>query len=488
MLRRRLFAVISLTVAVVVARGASHADWGLYANTPERQAIADYALPNLEVPGWLAGSDVTFVGPSGPVLTDSAVFTYAERYDAGGSRVGNQVIAYNLQTGAELWNCPVDLAAFDSWSSPGVDVGNNAVLIGSGVNVYSIDATSGAINWTTGLARGIVNASICVADNGMAYITDYEGMGTGGSIYGINLDHANPDHNAGDIVWQVAIGGTSGNSVAYHDGVVYVGCVGADAWPNNRGALYAFNAATGDEIWQADLSSILNGGEGFFGGCTYVDGYVFAATYEFYTQATMVAVHADDGAVMWSVDSERTDSIPLVVDDTIYLSAGIEGFGSHPRVQAFGFDMSAPEGSRVWELWDTYDDTGGALVVGGWTHMPVYYGATLYAGAIPTGGDYWGPYTDLYMLDTSLTPSDPGFISDHIAGMGSTPAIDWEGNLYTYGEDGLHRLNTPEPGTLAMVAIPMVLAYAHRLRRRKRHTTSPALGPPHTSDAGQERQ
>jgi len=148
--------------------------------------------------------------------------------------------------------------------------------------------------------------------------------------------------------------------------------------------------------------------------------------------------------VVWVAPCERSASIPVVTDDgRIYLSAGLAGFGSAVKVQAF-----QDHGQSVALLWDTHADTGGELVVGGWTHQLVYARGYLYTGTPRDEPDnYFLPYTDLYILDASTTPDDPCFIVAHCHGTGGSPAMA-DGTVYSIGEDGLLAFE-PSPACLA---------------------------------------
>ncbi|MEE8169849.1 MAG: PQQ-binding-like beta-propeller repeat protein, partial [Phycisphaerae bacterium] len=237
----------------------------------------------------------------------------------------------------------------------------------------------------------------------------------------------------GDIVWAELIGSSSGATPAYHDGVAYVATrSGPDGAPA-VGTVYAFdvNASAGLRLlWSVGV------GDEFFGGVTYAGGFVYAASYDFDgsdDNSQLVKIRAADGVLQWIVPCERTSSIPIVCGDRIYLSAGLFGFSSAPKVQAFRDD-----GTTAVKLWDTYVDTCGALLVGGWTHQPARVGNTLYVGLVPSSG-LFGPYTDLFLLDLTLTPVDAGFVMQQRSGFGSSPALS-DGRLYTIGAGGLNAL------------------------------------------------
>jgi hypothetical protein len=126
-------------------------------------------------------------------------------------------------------------------------------------------------------------------------------------------------------------------------------------------------------------------------------------------------------------DTERTSCVPAVVGDKIYISGGFEGYGSRPKIEAY-----QDHGLTVTKLWET----GSEMFVGGWTTQPVYANGKLYIGSIASGGNYFGTYTDLYILDVSYTPDDPGFIIDTYSGGGNSPAVTYN-SIYTIGYDDI---------------------------------------------------
>lgn len=427
----------------------AHADdWLQHAGGAARTSAAQNAPRDLTALLWTCGADgggepIAFEGPSSPVVFNGRIYVNA-RFYSGAVHSHNKLVCVDAATGHLEYETPIARAASNSWSSPAVDARHGTVLIGSGNTVHAIDAASGGVMWATPLSRNIVNASVVIADDldfGRALITDFDGAGTGGSLYCLNTsphDAADNPYEPGEIVWIEPLGGTSGNSPAYVDGVVYVASVTGTASPGypDVGQVYAFDVSAPEALrrrWSIGV------GEGFFSGVTVAGGSVYAASYDAFggqNNSTLVKIRASDGELIWTVAAERTNSIPVVDGDRIYLAAGIPGFGSVPKVQAF-----ADFGASAVKLWDTFADTGGALLVGGWTHQPVLSGGVLYCGKIPAGNVFFGAYTDLYMLDLSRQPGDSGFIIDHRSGVGSSPAIV-DGRIYSIGPTGLSAIAT----------------------------------------------
>ncbi len=420
--------------------------WSHYAGDVSRSAAAPDAPTDLSAILWVAAQDpagnpIAFEGPSSPVIWNGRVYVNA-RHLEDSIYVANKLVALDEASGQWLWEALVEKPAFEFWSAPAVDVVNEAVLLGTGDKLYSIDATTGALNWAAQLDRIVVNASPAVPatlNPGRAFITDYDGFGASASSYCINTSPFSAIDNPyqlGDIIWQEPIGGSSGNTPAYDDGVVFV--ASSRGVSDSSGHIYAFDvdAPAGERLlWQWSLPN----NEGFFGGIVYHDGSVYAASYDFNgggDNSTLVKIRATDGVLQWTVPCERTDSMPIVSENMVYLSAGIPGFGSAPKVQAF-----QDHGTFAIKTWDTFVDTAGGLIAGGWTHQPVLRGDVLYVGRIPDNPLSFGAYTDLFLLDTTKSPADPGFVLDQLSGTGSSPAVSG-GRIYSIGPEGLYAIAT----------------------------------------------
>lgn len=437
-----------MILALVTGAAATFAhadDWLHYAADARRSGVAPGAPDAINASLWSVsqyppGSPIAFVGPSSPVVFGGRVYANA-RYFEGSLHVHNRLIAIDTATGGVLWQTLVDKSVLDSWSSPAVDEVNGLILLPTGAKLNAIDAETGALHWATPLNRSVVNASPLVMPDAIAsraFITDFDGFGQSASFYCINTSPyhavANP-YEPGEIVWTEPIGGASGATAAGEDGLVYVASISYDEQSCFEfGAITAFDVAAppgSRRLWTTCA------GTGFFGGVTLANGSLYAASYNLSgsgDNSLLVKLDATTGQVIWTIPCERTSSIPVVAGDRVFLSAGIIGFGSAPKVQCFRDD-----GPSAVKLWDTFVDTGGTLVLGGWTHQPMWSDGVLYVGKFPTGGGFFGAYTDLYALDVSRLPSDPLFVRDHRTGVGSSPALA-DGRLYSIGPAGLTAL------------------------------------------------
>jgi len=455
-----LLVTVSLFAAVLVLGilipNTAQADWPQYGGDG-RQSSAAVGAPALLHTTWAAttdlhGEQLIFEGPSAPAVFDGRVYGYAKQL-TNGIFTASKLVAIDAVCGDVVFETPLARGQFDSWSTPAVDVMHRTVIIGSGANLYAIDADDGSIVWETSLLRTVVNASaLIVGPNNQRriFITDFDGFGQSASLYCVNasaFDAVENPFQPGEIIWTESIGGASGATPAFtDDGLVVLAGINApiDAPGITNGHISAYHPAApaGSRLaWRFQLSSIGVANEGFFGGVTINDGFVYAASYDINgsgNNSNLIKLDATDGSLAWSVACERTNAIPIVGDNgRVYISAGLDGFGSTPKVQAFD-DLGASAGLA----WDTAVDSGFTLSVGGWTHQPVLSGDRLYVGTIPGGFPFFGAYTNLSIIDVTLSPSDPDFVIASASGFGSSPAV-CNGRLYSIGQTGMFEIGVP---------------------------------------------
>ena len=455
------------TVVVLVGLAASQTlgeseDWTHLGRDASRQSIAVDG-PNTLDAGTLAwevttdpqdpNRQIAFEGAAGPVLYAGKVFAYARCAEEPNSKVA----AWDAESGRLLWSTLIDQARDGSCSTPCVDTRHNSVLIGSGARVFALDANDGSPVWRSPaeLDGPVVNASICTALDlpyGRAFITDTSyGTDDGqGHLYCINVDANEPNnpYEPGEVLWRYHLGGTLGNSPSYVDGFVYVA--------TSDGRIYAFDANATSEpnepIWTApspdwtaaDANNRIVGQ--FWSGVTVTpEGFLYAATYNYslatgQNNSTLVKVDCNDGRIVWTAAVERTDTIPVVVGEMIFVSGGVPGdFSSKPKVQAFR-DL----GDKAELMWDTSVDLPG-IAVGGWTAQPSYAPGKLYVGAQDQPYDaLWRPNGNnyLYVLDVTRRPSDEGFVISQVDGCGNGPVVTHD-SVYSVGPNALMKFHQP---------------------------------------------
>lgn len=452
--------------------------WSTLAGDASRTSTRATSLPTFAIPRWTLsqttlGQPIRFIGPASIV---ASTLPTPRIYTTGIINNQAHAIAVNADTGLIAWTTPIPALILDSYSAPALDHHLGIVLYSSGTTITALRLSDGSLAWQAPLIGAPVNATpIITTDLGSrnrAFTTDYGGFGGSSLLYCINVSPHHPTINPyqpGEIVWSAPIGSSTGASPTYHDGVVYVTSTGLDS--TSFGEIRAFDART--TITPAPLWTFTNTiAEGFFGGLTIRESttstqpngqptiHLYAATYAFFGQtssANMVKLNARTGALVWSVPCNRTESIPIPLDDgRIILSSGVQGFGSVPMVQMFQ-DL----GSTATQLWNTAAstwtdanqngvmDVGEFLLIGGRVMQPVLLRSTistprLLIGANAGAGNPPGPGTVMYELDLTLTPNQPGFIVQQSTSMGSSPGLLGAG-AYAHGTNGLAALGTLPP-------------------------------------------
>ncbi|MEM1184282.1 MAG: PQQ-binding-like beta-propeller repeat protein [Planctomycetota bacterium] len=443
---------------------------------PSDLSIAEWVFPASDL---AVTEDIRWVGDSGPVVVDRLVFAVSRPNNQGSVA---KLWAIDRAEGTLVWSKDVPSQINDSWSTPTIDRGNATLIYGTGSQgfdqsgrVQARSLLSGDLLWEAELEKDIVNATpLVTTDRGSAdraFITDFEGFyagGQGGVLYCINVDPfdaATNPYEPGDIVWRAPLfDGASGATPAYDGERVYVATAGDFGPPAVGGQVIAFDPAaidaTGAELWRTPIG----GNDGFFGGVSVAGGYVYGATYDFFgttTSARLLKLNAETGSIVWETASNRTDSIPVALDDgRIALSTGIPGFGSLPALQLFddlGTSASLLDDTSV----ATWQDDGDGLIelgefeiIGGWTHQPhvvldhpFTQGPVVFVGsiAVPAAGQFFSGYTRLSMVDLAAPFGSPGSVLSVYEGAGSSPAVSGP-NLYTIGETGVVGIGAYCPG------------------------------------------
>jgi hypothetical protein len=317
-------------------------------------------------------------------------------------------------------------------------------------------------------SAGNANSPVLTTDRGPAdrvFITDFNGGGSSGRLYCINVDPfeaASNPYVPGEIVWSTVIGGTSGNTPAYAEGVVYVSTNGRYVPPpgtNEPGSIYAFPADATSEpapLWV--YSNVVE--QGFYGGVSVAPArapgqnpMVFAATYAFtdtgvLSSSNLVKVDGRTGELVWSVPCNRTSSMPVPLPDgRIVLSSGVRGDAFRSALSVAMYQDLGAVGQLLWEsavaTWNDSNvngriDEGEYTAIGGWTLQPLvtqFAGRTVAAlGVLPENA--LAHPQELLMLDLDRSPGDPAFITERVSGAGGTAALVGT-SLYSIGEAGL---------------------------------------------------
>lgn len=203
------------------------------------------------------------------------------------------IVAYDRESGQERWRLPIENGA-----EPSATLIRDRLFVGaSDGNFYSIEASTGTIQWTFGTKSE--NLAAPILDEGVVYF-----------LAGNNVFYA-LDAATGQQMWlysrqdtsQFAIRG--GSQAALSNGVLYIGF--------SDGSLVALNAKTGASLWEVqlnrnkrfrdiDATPVLDGNN------IYIAGY----------DDKLYCVSADKGEVLWRVDGGSYSGVTIVGDKILY--------------------------------------------------------------------------------------------------------------------------------------------------------------------------
>ncbi len=470
--------VILATVSRASAQPSPSAfEWPSLGGGAARSSLAVPGVSaSLGSPRWVrsqmpSGEPIVFAAASGvvgSVVGPSRVF-------AMGTVAGQpRVIAIDAESGGVVWVAGVPALQLGSWSTPTLDAKRGTVLVAAGSSLIALRQSDGSQAWRVDLSGAPVNVSPVVTDDlgpaDRALVTTDGGFGGPSWLVCINVserDQVSNPFDPGDVVWSSAIGSSVGATPAYLDGVAYVASTGLDGF--GVGEIRAFDVRTRttspEPLWL--FTNVI--AEGFFGGvCVREDSLgggaggsaisVYAASYAFFgglDSSNVVKLRAMDGTLVWSAPSNRTSSIPVVLDDgRVLVSTGVWGFGSVPSVQLFS-SAGAPLWDSATATWSDANsnnaiDVGEFTALGGWNTQPVLMRddaggpARAIVGTISLGGG--GPngaYSPLAMLNLGVAPGVPGFVLWQSPTAGATSAVLGGGGsggragVYSVGPSGL---------------------------------------------------
>ncbi|WP_137285095.1 outer membrane protein assembly factor BamB family protein [Halorussus salinisoli] len=235
------------------------------------------------------------------------------------------VLALDDATGDERWRYD-DFGEKDNVDSS-IAVADGRVYFGGESAVYALDADSGSVAWSREISTH-PDSSPAVVDGTVYYGAPFDG-GEGGDPARLwALDAA-----TGETSWTAGIEDANlRTSPAVADGTVYVAassmrvCAGVggtgteDGESNcsgqNRGQLYAVDAASGDRQWTAEFRTDARSSPAVAGGAVYVgnDDGISAVT--------------TDGESLWRIsfegdreDGPYVDSSPAVADGRVFVGA-----------------------------------------------------------------------------------------------------------------------------------------------------------------------
>lgn len=459
-LARPVAGIGAFLLSATIASAQVDNGWAQYhgGNSFAGAASAGPDLRTYTTPRFQVGADLGAAGfganSSSPIVMNNKVFAYS----ASGA-----VSAFSEIDGSSLWSTPIEGAAFGSWSSPSADPASNSVFMGSGSNVYRLDANTGQKIWSSQLTEyggtgetyaQVVNSAptivpgIGLNGQGIVYQQTYGSFGGGTRLHAFNVAD-------GSTAWTHDTPGQGQGEVAYNptNGLVYMPANGQGSWSSGRGGITALNAATGAVAWNsADSYDAFS-----FGGIAYdaANNRVVAGGYSFYDYAGMLVVDGNTGATISYTGDDLApsgDYRPTIGNDNLIYITGAE-FQDGPFIMAF----NAVTGQEVWRVGGAEDPWGG------WTHSLVY------ASDIGDGTDV------VYAADQTWTIGNRYGMFDADTGellklldFGGGPGALANGNLYVLTNEGqlvaYGPAVVPEPSCLAL-ALGAVFALRRRSRR-----------------------
>ena len=281
-------------------------------------------------PGSVAGLNLAWASPTwssiyaSPVVVDGVAYTPSST---------GYLYAFSAAYGNQLWATPIGGTYLSS--SPAV-VDGRAFIGSDDGNVYAIDVANGNVLWKF-QTSGPVYASPAVA-GGVVYVGSWDA-----NLYAL-------DAKTGKVVWQQHAVYPVRGDAAVSNGIVYLA----------NDMLYAFDAATGNQIWVAF--------PWWWSGIGAYTASVFK---------DRVLVGADDGSV-WAIDALSGGVIWAA--STTYGTGGISSIptiDSRLRLVYVG----ATDGSLY-----AFHLASGALMwssyLGGWVNSAAAANGVVYAGAL----------------------------------------------------------------------------------------------------------
>ena len=215
------------------------------------------------------------------------------------------LMALDEHTGATVWSADitgtygVGYAAYDS--------GKVFVVNFDGL-MKAFDAPTGGLLWSVSLPGQYAFSSPPTAVNGVVFTG---GAGSGGTVYAV-------DETNGAVLWTMPVENGDSSSPAITGGNVFV----SYACPQS----YAFNAATGQQLWHYD--SCCEGG----GGATPVvhAGQVYVRD-DYCDQTSGLVLDANTGMVIRGFDSDQPPA--FFGDLALFLQSGtLRGVDSNGQV------------------------------------------------------------------------------------------------------------------------------------------------------------
>lgn len=445
----------SVVNTFALSAASAQQTWPTLGGNAARTSVATQPVPDLTQQTWTCTLDeqsrpIMFQAKAGVAVSPTHVLAAGFINDGG---TVWKLFWVNRRSGVVERSAAIDAPVLESLTSPTIDSASNTVLVASGSTLAAFDLVTGATRFETSFINPLVNVSPLVVRAFHApariFVTDYDGFGDSASLHCINLDAfstRNP-FTLGQVIWSAPIGASSGNTPAYDAarGRVITAAVGLFA--TDPGEVLAFPAhatETPAPAWRFVNPS----GAGFFGGVSVDGSTVLAASYAFFgglNSGNLVRLRADNGTLLSNTAANRTASIPVALPSDalgrVVLSTGVQGFGSLPSLQVFGFSPSfSPTFAWSTHLRTWTDSNNNAIIengeftpIGGWNLQPILSVSGLGTRLVTGGADNVLRVLSLAGVNGSTSPVS---VVQSATGITGSPAIAG-GNLYAIGSAGL---------------------------------------------------
>lgn len=287
-------------------------------------------IPESGTPYWKLKSEVS------PVVSDGVLYT----------RLGERgVVACNAKTGAIEWSTGV------RGGSTSLALADSDIVLTTITDTYSIDATTGSVSWSQSLQKGKSSAPK-VRDRTVYFCKDAFGDSPA-RVYALEA-------NTGACRWTEKLEGQIGGTVAVEQESVYATAAGlyafdratgtelwsfstrapVETYPvvaNNRvytadeaGFVYAVSAETGDLDWRTDVGSPPeSGGLAVTPQAVYYSG-----------RDGLYALDEETGERRWQFETQAGAAEPTVADGTVYFGTALDG--------RYLYAIDTENGEEVW--------------------------------------------------------------------------------------------------------------------------------------------
>lgn len=223
----------------------------------------------------------------------------------------------------------------------GFAFGNDALYVGAVTNdtgrLYALDSRTGEVGWTVETPAPVTGSP--ALDPTTVYVVTGRDESNSGPGKGVLHAVARDD---GTEQWRADLGGETISSPVVADDHVYIGRdTVLDSW------LFAFDAATGEEVWRFDT------GDYFYGWPAVTSAFVYIVGADF----RLYALDRQSGTVQWEFGGTSSDhhpgSPPTVVEGTVIVGTG----GSVVAVNAC-------TGAHEWTVRTDDQTTNGGVLAG----------------------------------------------------------------------------------------------------------------------------